>query len=382
MPKAATPPPKERDLQRWRLVESFRRELAEVLIARGGLAPDDTWADPRRRLALGDYLSLHLFGLFNPVVKTLRGLAAASHLQRVQTEVCSAAVSLGSLSEAQAVVDPTLLEAIFARLHERAQPRDDRFVGREVVIDSTVWPVLPRMAWAFWRRQGTAQNAVRLHVEFDLARGQPARTELTRAKVCEQAWWRDHARVGALYIGDRNYAGDYGLLAEMTRRGVDWVVRLHSDTQWMLEAEETLTAADRAASVTWAGRVRLGVKGDGPQARVVQVLGEEETILLATNCSAAAVSPELLAQLYRHRWQVELFFRWLKCILGCRHWLAESPRGVAMQAYLALIAAQLLMLYTGRRPGKRQMELIQFYLLGWASADEVVAGLGLPTKKS
>jgi hypothetical protein len=381
MPKAAAPLLQEKDLHRWRLVEAFRRELAAVLAQRGGLAPGDTWADPRRTLELGDYLSLHLFGLFNPVVKTLRGLAAASRLARVQEEVCSAAVSLGSFSEAQAVVDPSLLEALFAHLQAHAPSGDARFAGREVVIDSTVWPVLPRMAWAFWRRQGPDQNAVRLHLEFDLARGQPARAELTPAKICEQAWWRGHARSGTLYIGDRNYAGHYALLAELTARGVDWVVRLHGDTQWVLEAEEPLAAADRAARVTWAGRVRLGVNGDGPVARVVQVQGEEETILLATNLAVDVAAPELVAQLYRHRWQVELFFRWLKCILGCRHWLAESPRGVAMQCYLALIAAQLLMLHTGRRPGKRQMELIQFYLLGWASAEEVAAGLGPRAKK-
>ena len=113
---------------------------------------------------------------------------------------------------------------------------------------------------------------------------------------------------------------------------------------------------------------------------MVQVLGEEETILLATRCPAADAPPELVATLYRHRWQVELFFRWLKCILGCRHWLAESPRGVAMQCYLALIAAQLLVLHTGRRPGKRQLELIPFYLLGWASLDELTNGL-LPARK-
>jgi hypothetical protein len=381
-PKVVTPALKESDLQRWRLVASFQRELAEAVSARGGVDPAGTWADPRRKLALGDYLGLHLFGLFNPVVKTLRGLAGASHLERVQAEVCSAAVSLGSLSEAQAVVEPGLLEAVFARLHERAPPCDERCAGREVVIDSTVWPVLPRMAWAFWRRQGPAQNAVRLHIEFDLAKGRPARAELTTAKVCEQAWWRTHARPGALYIGDRNYGAHYALLGELHQKGVDWVVRLHGDTAWVVEAEETLSAADRAANVTWAGRVRLGRHGDGPLARVVQVLGEEESILITTSCPAAAAPPELVATLYRHRWQVELFFRWLKCILGCRHWLAESPRGVAMQCYLALIAAQLLVLHTGRRPGKRQLELIQFYLLGWASLDELTTGLLPPRKKS
>ncbi|MEY2880793.1 MAG: hypothetical protein RLZZ15_3173, partial [Verrucomicrobiota bacterium] len=46
------------------------------------------------------------------------------------------------------------------------------------------------------------------------------------------------------------------------------------------------------------------------------------------------------------------------------------------QCYLALIAAQLLLLHTGRRPTKRQLETIQFYLLGWCSLEELVARVG------
>jgi Transposase DDE domain len=382
MSKAAQQLINEKDLQRWSLVEAFRLELATVLEQRGGLDADDTWADPRRKLELGDYFGLHLFGLFNPVVKTLRGLAGASHLRRVQQEVCSRAISLGSLSEAQAVVNLELLEAVFARLYDRARVSNGRFKGNEVVIDSTVWKVLPRMIWAFWRTQGTGQNAVRLHIEFDLAKGQVARAGLTTAKLCEQAWWRTHARPGALYVGDRNYGGNYALLLELMEKGVDWVVRLQGDTRWVLEAEEPLSAADREARVIWAGRVRLGVKGDGPLARVVKVQGEEEIILIATNLGAEQAPPDLVAGLYQNRWQVELFFRWLKCILGCRHWLAESPKGVAMQCYLALIAAQLLVLYTGQRPSKRQMELIQFYLMGWASLEELTRSVTPSLKKS
>jgi IS4 transposase len=82
-----------------------------------------------------------------------------------------------------------------------------------------------------------------------------------------------------------------------------------------------------------------------------------------------------VARLYQHRWQVELFFRWVKCILGCRHWLAESPQGAAIELYLALIAALLLQLYTGQAPNRRMMELIQFYLLGVATLDELERGL-------
>lgn len=380
MPRDKPPPLEQKDLKHWNLIETFHRQLTEVLEQRGGLDAKDTWSDPRRKLQLGDYLGLHLFGLFNPVVKTLRGLAGASHLERVQQEICCAPVSLGSLSEAQAVVDLSLLEAVFARVYQKARLLDGRFKGNEVVIDSTVWKVLPRMAWAFWRTQGVQQNAVRLHIEFDLAKGQVALSGLTTAKVCEQAWWRNHARPGTLYIGDRNYGAHYALLQDLMTRGVDWVVRLHSDALWVLEEEEALSAADRNARVIWAGKVRLGVHGDGPLTRVVKVQGEQEIILIATNLEAGQAPPDLVAELYRHRWQVELFFRWLKCILGCRHWLAESPKGVAMQCYLALIAAQLLVLHSGQRPNKRQMELIQFYLMGWATAEELARGV-LPERK-
>ena len=73
--------------------------------------------------------------------------------------------------------------------------------------------------------------------------------------------------------------------------------------------------------------------------------------------------------------QVELFFRRLKCTLGCQHWLAESPQGVAIELYPALIAALLLQLYTGAAPNRRALELIQLHLLGVASLDELLAGL-------
>jgi hypothetical protein len=61
--------------------------------------------------------------------------------------------------------------------------------------------------------------------------------------------------------------------------------------------------------------------------------------------------------------------------LGCRHWLAESPQGTAIRIYLALIAALLLQRYAGQRPSRRMMELIQFYLPGVASLEELWAGL-------
>ena len=59
---------------------------------------------------------------------------------------------------------------------------------------------------------------------------------------------------------------------------------------------------------------------------------------------------DLIGLIYRRRWTIQLFFRWIKCILGCRHFFADSPQGVAIQLYLALIASLLFQFYTGRHP--------------------------------
>jgi hypothetical protein len=365
------------------LLERFQAALAAEMAARGGLT--GTWADPERQLKLEQYLSLFLFGMFNPVVETMRGLCAASQLRRVQREVCGRTVSLGSFSEAQAVVDPGLIKGVLERLQQSAatpaRPGTCVWQGRERVIDSTVWRVLPRMTWAFWRRQGGLDNAVRLHLELDLQTGQVSQAELTKAKKCERAQWQELAQPGTCNVADRYYGYDYKLLAELPAKGTDFVVRLRVDAQWVGEQSELLTQEDKAAGVTWAGVVRLGKAGAGARVRVVQLLGEDESILLATSLPAAEFPPEWVALCYKDRWQVELFFRWLKCILGCRHWLAESEAGVALQVYLALIAAQLLVLYQGERPNRRQMEAIQFYLMGWASAEELMAKLRPPSAK-
>jgi len=71
------------------------------------------------------------------------------------------------------------------------------------------------------------------------------------------------------------------------------------------------------------------------------------------------------------RWQVELFFRWFKCVLGCKHLLAQSLNGLTIQVYCALIASMLITFWTGRKPTKHTFEMLAFYFMGWASSSEL-----------
>lgn len=312
----------------------------------------------------------------------MRSLCASTEFDRVQDEICNNQVSLGSFSEAQAVVEPELLQRVFGRLLER-MPEDRQLMLNDEslkLIDSSVWQVLDRMDWAFWRKRTggkskKSDSALRLHVEFDLHKGCPSRIEVSKAKKCERLVLRKWAKANTIYIGDRYYSYNYTLLAELIARSVGFIVRLRIDSQWVVEQELDLSEEDKAASVVYSAMVRLGKKGNGPLVRIIQIAGEEESILLATTLKQKDAPSGVIAELYRKRWEIELFFRWIKCTLGNCHWLSESHKGVTIQIYLALIIFQLLVLFNGKAPNKRQMEAIQMYIMGWATADELTRHL-------
>ena len=378
----------EAELSRWRLIEEFEQRLERAAAA---AKEPRTFSDPRRKLGQKDYLSLLLFGLFNPVVDSMRGLCAASRLRRVQAEICSAKVSLGSFSEAQAVVEPELLQRVFAELAAEQQSRNlqhndqrlEPYRAQLLVIDGTLWRALPRMAWALWRSQHGRESALRLHLKFNLWEEKPVGALLTSARRCERAVLRGQLAAGEFYVGDRYYGEDYALFGELERAGCFYLLRLRQEARFEVMEEWSLSAADQAANVIFDGLVRLGAGKSRQEqlVRLVRVQSDRGELLLVSNKAREELSAELLALIYRSRWRVELFFKWLKCILGCRHWLAESQRGVALQVYCALIAALLLLRYSGRRPGKRAMEMIRFYLLGYATLDELSAALGLEEKR-
>jgi hypothetical protein len=383
--KASAEPLSECDLSRWKLVEDFRTRLTEASERVPRARSED---DPRRRLLSADYFSLLLFGLFNPVVRTMRGLCEATKLGRVQREISRAYVSLGSFSEAQAVFAPEVLEEVLKELGAEVARRGQTLSGlkpaqwQALIIDSSLFRALPRMAWALWRHQGVTQRAVRLHVKYDLAVGAPVEARVSAGAECERRAWRGLMKKGELYVGDRYYGEDYALLMQAKEAGCAFVVRLRQQSYVHVIEELALSKEDQAARVVRAARVMLGREAKAGPFVLVEVATDKEALLLLSSLGIEQLPAHGVALLYRQRWLVELFFRWIKCLLGCRHWLAESERGVAMQVYCALIAALLLALYSGKRPGRRAMELIQFYLLGYATLEEVSRQLGLNQKNS
>jgi Transposase DDE domain len=338
-----------------------------------------------RQLFFDQYISLLLLYFFSPTITSLRALQQASTLESVQRRLGIRPTSLGSFSEAARLFDAKALHQILVELAGKAAPIIDGSNAQELLhltaVDGSIFRAFPRMAWALWK--DAQHRGVKLHLHFDVFCGTPLDAAVTPAACSETDQLRAMLQPGRLYVVDRGYL-DHELYREILEAGSSFIGRIKDNAASTVESECPLSEADRAAGVVSDERLkRLGTAHHkeelkGHQLRLIKVqrINDEGTLeawWLLTNKRELAA--ELVALGYRYRWTVELFFRWLKCVLGCKQLLTTSENGVALQIYTALIASLLIVLWTGRKPTKRTWEMLQFYFQGWASLDEVEAHL-------
>ena len=336
-----------------------------------------------RQLFFDQYGALLLLYFFNPILTSLRGIQQASHLEKVQKKLDCRGISLGSLSEAASVFDARKLEEIIAelaaRIPQQTLTRDQQALKNLTAVDGSLLPALSKMAWALWLDD--EHRAAKMHVAFEVLRGIPVKVTITEGNGNEKHELRGMLEPDRLYVIDRGYV-EYQLFQDILDRGSSFIGRIRNNAMWTVDEERPVSAKARAAGVRRDLVVRLGGDKSGAALkqplRIVEVetgktdsRGEPETLLLVTDRMDLDV--ELVALGYRFRWSVELFFRWLKCILGCRHLLSHSQNGVAIQVYLAIIASLLISLWTGRKPTKRTFEMLCFYFSGMASEEELLA---------
>lgn len=357
---------------------------------------------PNRKLHYDEYAALLLFYFFNATVTSLRDIQRLTEFKKFRRRLGVKRTSLGSLSEASQVFDPELLRGIFQDLAGKAAaadaPRRPKGFPADLDLiarDGTVFEALPRMVWALWLRK--EHNGVRLHLDFDILKGIPVGAEVTTARTCEKARLKKHLEKGRLYVYDRGLA-DYGLFEAVIDAGSSFVGRVQQNAVYKVIEERPVGEEARAAGVEFDRVVKLGGKVSGRKlsrpVRIIKAIvknrparglrfrrkrvaskktfrtsSDTHELLLVTD--RLDLPAELIVLLYRYRWHVELFFKWLKCVMGCRHFVAESEEGVTIQIYAALIAGLLIVLWTGRKPTKATYLTLQFYLLGWVSDEEL-----------
>src|SRR5262249_40014595 len=277
---------------------------------------------------------------------------------------------------------PVLLGVLFCLAPNRPPPlplAEHAALAQLIAVDGSLLPALPRMAWALW--QDDQHRAAKMHVAFAVLRQGPVDVTVTAGNGSERAEWRGLVQPGGFYVVDRGYV-DYSLFQELHDLPCSFLCRVKDNAAYEVQEERALApAAVHAGVVRDAVLRRLGTAHHTrllPQPfRVVQVAtgktrmdGTPDVMVLVTN--RLDLDAELLAVAYRYRWAVELFFRWVKCVLGCRHLLSQGINGVRIQVYAAFIASLLISLWVGRAPTKRTYEMLCFYLSGGATEAKLI----------
>ena len=352
-----------------------------------------------RTLFFDQYCSLILLYLFNPVVSSTRALVQASTLKKVQRKLGCSRASLGSLSEAASVFDPELLREIVGELIERAplqaehDPRLKDFAHTLTAVDGSLLKTLPQITQACFATR--KDKGWKLHTHFEILKGVPVKMAVTNATgkgdAAETKVLRRQLEADRCYVTDRGYE-DFSLFNNIVAARSSYVCRIRNDHHFAADEVCELSEEAMAAGVIEDSVGRLGSpkskRIEHPDHRVRRIVvkvevhpkrgGRKRTaatkdLVLATNL--LGVPAEVIALIYRCRWMIELFFRFLKHVLGCRHLLSQHPNGIEIQSYCAIIACLLISLTTGKKPTLRTYEMLCYYFMGLADEAELLAHL-------
>ena len=354
-----------------------------------------------RTLHYDQYCMLLLLYLFNPIVTSLRGIQQASELKKVQRKLGCPRASLGSLSEATSVFDAESLKEIIAELGEQLQPltHDKRLADIKqtiTLVDGSLIAALPNIMEASWRKadRGSGMVKWRLHTHFELLRGVPTRIDVTPnggGEHDERAVLEATIEGDRLYVGDRGYA-KFALFNKIVLANSSYVCRLRDNSVWETVEKRYRNDVAQIDEIISDEIVTFPkAKGESRPDHKVRVIcirinphttrgkyrggssGVDSDGILRIATNLLDVPAEIIALIFSERWAIEIFFRFFKHILGCRHLLSHNQNGIEIQTYCAIIACMLISLWTGKKPTLRTYEMICFYFCGMADEEELLA---------
>jgi hypothetical protein len=268
----------------------------------------------------------------------------SSHRARLY-HLGSAAPSRSTLADANGKRPHEVFAGFFAHMVGQASRGLRKKLGEAVrLIDSTG---LKLSAASDWARYSAGVCGAKLHVVYDPDADRPLYAALTTARVHDITPAKAMPiEAGATYVFDLGYY-DYGWWAKLDQAGCRIVTRFKKNTPLAVLDEMPI----KRGSPVLSDRIghlpeRMARSRNNPfsdpvrELRVTTETGKELRIL--TNDLDAPA--EEIADLYKRRWQIELFFRWIKQTLKIRHFLGTSENAVRIQVAVALIAFLVLRL--------------------------------------
>ncbi len=349
----------------------------------------DVDAHGNRRLFLDDVVIAHLLAFFNPTLRSLRTMEDFSQTRQAQRHLSVRRLCKSTLSDFHRVADPALLSPIIERLKAVAgvkglQPAPAGLpgtLGQVLAVDGSFFAVAADVAWAVKHRtnRGQIRACVRLDIHLDVATWLPQVVAVSGSEMSEAEQAAASITPGAIHVYDRGIFS-FDLLERQHKAKAFFVHRLREPgprcPKFSGETARPLTAEDEAAGVLsdTLGRMAGSTHCKAPDLvlREVIVRSPDEpggVIRLLTNL--LEVEAWAIALLYRYRWHVELFFRWLKVFANFSHLISESRQGVLLSFYVAVIGVLLMYLHTGAKPSKYAFSLLGLVANGASTLEEI-----------
>lgn len=253
-------------------------------------------------------------------------------------------VTRSSLARVNETQPCSLFEALFTKLLARCQglaPRHGfRFKNKLYSLDaSTIDLCLSAFPWAKFR---TTKGAVKLHVGLDHDGLLPAFVTITDGKTHDITAARTLALPkGSLVVFDRGYT-DYAWYNQLNTHGIFFVTRQRKNARYRVTERRDI---DKTKGLLCDQTIQLtGTKaGECPIALRRIGFRDAETgiryVFLTNNFQLAAAT---IAAIYKARWQIELFFKWIKQNLKIKSFLGTSKNAVLTQLWIAVCVYLLL----------------------------------------
>ena len=228
-----------------------------------------------------------------------------------------------------------------ARLLYAQEPMGVRLRRSVYALDSTTIELC--MSLFPWAAYKTDQRAIKLHTLLDLRGNLPVFLRISTGKGSDlQALDQLIIEPGAFYVMDRGYL-EFSRLYRFTRRHAFFVTRARKDFRFRrLESRRPNKAAgilcDQTVDLVW-----YYTRRDYPavlrRVRFVDPETGKRLVFLSNNFTLSATT---IARLYRQRWKVELFFKWIKQYLRLKSFYGTSPNAVRTQVWIGVIVYVLL----------------------------------------
>ena len=277
---------------------------------------------------------------------SLRDIESAIGSQRhLHYHLGSRPIRRSTLSRANQILDFRFYEDLFARLYARCQAQSGkhrfRFKGKLFSLDSSLLDVSMKVfPQANYNHR---KAAFKLHVGLDHDGLIPAFAAVTSGKTGDQT----QARLmrfpkGSVLVFDKGY-NDYGWHNQLTDQGIYWVTRIRGNAKYRVVARR---AIHRSQGVTSDQIIEFtSARSSKKQLRPVRRIGyrDAETgkhYVFTTN--RFDWSATTIAEIYKQRWQVELFFKWIKQNLKIKAFMGNTDNAVMTQVMIALCVYLLL----------------------------------------